>query len=141
MADLSRNYLIDKSAFARIATSQAVAAVVKPVITAGRVAYCGVLALEAGFSARNLADHKRLSSVLGALPVERVLPADWERAFDVQGSLARRGKHRAAGLADLLQAAVAERTGRIVLHYDSDFDVISAVTKQPVEWVVPRGSL
>jgi hypothetical protein len=28
-----------------------------------------------------------------------------------------------------------------VLHYDSDFDHISAVTGQPTEWVVPQGSV
>ena len=28
-----------------------------------------------------------------------------------------------------------------VLHYDADFDTIAAVTRQDVEWVVPRGSL
>jgi hypothetical protein len=29
----------------------------------------------------------------------------------------------------------------VVLHYDSDFDLISSVTDQPVEWVVPRGTV
>jgi len=28
-----------------------------------------------------------------------------------------------------------------VLHYDAGFDVIASVTGQPVEWVVPRGSI
>jgi hypothetical protein len=28
-----------------------------------------------------------------------------------------------------------------VLHHDTDFDRIAAVTGQPVEWVVPRGSV
>ena len=27
-----------------------------------------------------------------------------------------------------------------VLHYDADFDTIATVTRQDVEWVVPRGS-
>jgi predicted nucleic acid-binding protein len=55
--------------------------------------------------------------------------------------LARRGRHRAAGLPDLLQAAVAERHAVTLLHYDSDFDLIAAVTGQPMQWVVPRGSV
>ena len=42
---------------------------------------------------------------------------------------------------DLLIAAVAERAGLSVLYYDEDFDRIAAVTGQPTEWVVPRGSL
>jgi hypothetical protein len=41
----------------------------------------------------------------------------------------------------LLIAAAAEAAGLIVLHYDQDYDVIARVTGQPVEWVVPRGSV
>jgi hypothetical protein len=37
--------------------------------------------------------------------------------------------------------AAAESAGLIVLHYDADYDRIAAVTGQPVEWVVPRGSV
>jgi hypothetical protein len=29
----------------------------------------------------------------------------------------------------------------MVLHYDSDFDLIAAATGQPTEWVVPAGSI
>jgi hypothetical protein len=28
-----------------------------------------------------------------------------------------------------------------VLHYDADFDLISRVTGQPCEWVVPAGAI
>lgn len=55
--------------------------------------------------------------------------------------LARRSQHRAAGCADLLTAAVAEHYGAIVLHYDSDFDHIAAVSGLQTRWVVPRGSV
>ena len=48
---------------------------------------------------------------------------------------------RTVPLPDLLVAAVAERHRLTVLHYDGDFDLISALTNQPTEWVVPRGSL
>jgi predicted nucleic acid-binding protein len=34
---------------------------------------------------------------------------------------------------DLLIAAVAERTGLIVLHLDKDFDLIAEITGQPIE--------
>jgi len=40
-----------------------------------------------------------------------------------------------------LIAAAAEANALIVLHYDADFDRIAAVTDQPVEWVVPAGSI
>lgn len=55
--------------------------------------------------------------------------------------LARRGHHRGASIPDLLIAAIAERTGLTVLHYDRDFDLIAAATGQRMEWVVPRGSV
>jgi predicted nucleic acid-binding protein len=51
-------------------------------------------------------------------------------------------KHqRGRKLPDLLIAAAAEANGLTVLHYDADFDRISAVTGQRCEWVVPSGSV
>ena len=38
-------------------------------------------------------------------------------------------------------AAVADIEELTILHYDADFDLISRVTGQPTEWVVPRGSI
>jgi hypothetical protein len=34
-----------------------------------------------------------------------------------------------------------EYFGATVLHYDSDFDHIAEVTRQPTGWIVPRGSV
>jgi predicted nucleic acid-binding protein len=42
---------------------------------------------------------------------------------------------------DLLVAAAAEEAGLTVLHYDTDFDTISAVTGQACEWVTPPGTV
>ena len=51
-------------------------------------------------------------------------------------------KHqRGRKIPDLLIAAAAEAHGLTVLHYDADFDRISAVTGQRCEWVVPAGSV
>ena len=69
------------------------------------------------------------------------MQADVDRAADVMEALARRGQHRAVGLPDLLIAAVVERTGPVVLHYDADYDLVAAVTGQPARWVVPRGAV
>lgn len=44
-------------------------------------------------------------------------------------------------LPDLLIAACAEAAGLTVLHYDADYDRIASLTNQPVQWVVPRGSV
>jgi len=67
--------------------------------------------------------------------------ADFERAAHVMEALSARGLHRAANVNDLLVAAVAERTGLTVLHYDQDFDYIGQATGQATEWVVPKGSI
>jgi hypothetical protein len=49
--------------------------------------------------------------------------------------------HRSVGIADLLVAACAERARVTLLHYDSDYEHVAAITGQPTEWVAPRGSL
>lgn len=43
-------------------------------------------------------------------------------------------------LPDLLIAATAERHRVTLLHYDHEYDLIATVTRQPTEWVVPRGT-
>lgn len=48
---------------------------------------------------------------------------------------------RSVGIPDLLIAAVAHRHRVTVLHDDRDFDVVGAVTGQPMVWVVPPGSV
>jgi predicted nucleic acid-binding protein len=47
--------------------------------------------------------------------------------------LADRGQHRAPSIPDLIIAATAELAGLTVLHLDKDFEVIAAVTAQPME--------
>lgn len=55
--------------------------------------------------------------------------------------LAAESRHRGVKIADLLIAAAAEAADLVVLHYDHDFDVIADITHQPVEWIVPAGSV
>jgi predicted nucleic acid-binding protein len=69
------------------------------------------------------------------------LDEDWRRALDVQAALWNTGLVRAVGFPDLLIAAVAEREGVTVLHYDSDYDHITTITSQPAQWIVPRGTV
>jgi hypothetical protein len=64
-----------------------------------------------------------------------------DRAVEIQDRLAERSQQRGAKIADLLIAAAAEAAGLIVLHYDHDFELISGITGQPTEWVVPAGSV
>jgi predicted nucleic acid-binding protein len=110
-------------------------------LEAGEVGISGVLELEVLYSARSHADFLAIRDELRGYPRLQLHEADFARAADVIGLLARRGQHRAAGLPDLLQAAIAERYGVTVLHYDADFDLVALATGQSAEWVVARGSV
>lgn len=70
-----------------------------------------------------------------------VLDEQWQRAIDVQRSPARISGHRPVGLSDLPVAAVAERHGITVLHYDSDYDTISELTEAQARWVAVPGEI
>jgi predicted nucleic acid-binding protein len=100
------------------------------------------LDFEALFSARGPSEYVAIgelrSRVFEYLPVN---DREWSRAFEVQAVLASQSRLREVGMADLLIAAVAERNGLTLLHYDSDFDTIAEVTGQDTRWVVPRGQI
>lgn len=134
-------YLIDTSAQARI-RHPAVRTVIAGLIVDRAAATCVTVDLEAGYSGRDLADVRiiaeRRRSLYVTLPITEVIA---ERARDVQVRMAARGHHRAAGVIDLITAAVAEHHGAVILHYDADFEHIATVTSQPHAWIAPRGSL
>jgi predicted nucleic acid-binding protein len=67
--------------------------------------------------------------------------ADFDRSIEVMAALAKSGHHRAVSIPDLIIAAVAERASLVIAHYDQGFDQIARITKQPVQWVVSKGSL
>jgi len=132
-------FLADTSALARL-RHPAVDVRLSPLIENGLVATCGVLELEVRRTARNKKEYDAVASTRTVayewLPCN---DSEWQRALDVQQELALRGRLRGVKLPDLLVAAVAERHGVTVLHYDHDFDLIAGVTGQPVEWIVSRG--
>ena len=136
---MTTRYLADKSALARILVP-VVGERLGYLIQAGQVATCAVIDLEVLYSARNLADYEGTRARLGSLADVPITPQIMRRALSVQHRLARTGHHRLA-IADLIIAAAAESADLAVLHYDADFERISAVTGQPHEWVAPRGSL
>ena len=133
-------YLIDKSALARMPHPRVQARLV-PILEDGEAATCAMIDLEVLYSTRNADDHARTRKrrALAYRHVE-LTEAMFQRAIEVQGLLALRGRHRVP-LPDLIVAAVAEHAGMLLLHYDADFDRIAAVTGQAVEWVVPRGTV
>lgn len=135
------SYLADNSALARL-RHRPVAAVLGPMIEAGLVATCGVIEFELGWATRSSKELDELRADRDAgfewLPTH---DEDWRRALEVQAALWRGGQVRAVGFPDLLVAAVAERERITVIHYDSDYELISQVTGQLVAWVVPRGTV
>jgi predicted nucleic acid-binding protein len=134
-------YLADTSAIARVRHPQ-VHAILDRLGRLGLLATCVTVDLEVLYSARSPDEHTRIRNRRAAGFVELPLhPEIGERAREVQAALAARSQHRAAGVVDLLTAAIAEHHAATVLHYDADFDHIAAVTGQFTQWVVPRGSL
>jgi len=134
-------HLADKSALTRRETRPEVRAVIEPMLLAGQIATCGIVDLELLYSASSSAHYGRLASALRALPRVLVTEEVLDRALEVQGQLAERSQHRAVPLPDLIVAACAESAALTVLHYDADYDRIAAITGQPVQWVLPRGSV
>lgn len=134
-------YLVDTSALAR--RRHPVVRDLLGGLVADRAAATTVTVdLEAGYSGRDAEEvrgiaHRRRESYV-TLPISEAVA---DRARDVQVRMAVRGHHRAAGVVDLLTAAVAEHHGAVVLHYDADFEHIAATTGQPHVWIAPRGSL
>jgi hypothetical protein len=138
---LGQLYLIDTSAHARVRIP-AVRNVIAGLIVDRAAATCVTVDLEAGYSGRDVAEVRAIAerrrTLYSVLPVTEAIA---ERARDVQLRMAARGHHRAAGVIDLLTAAVAEHHGATVLHYDADFENIAGVTGQSHAWIAPRGSL
>jgi predicted nucleic acid-binding protein len=133
-------FLVDKSALARMPL-EPVRRRLAPIIEAGEAATCSIVDLEVLYSVRNFEEHRRTRRRRNLAYTKVPLTEDvFDRALDVQGELSKSGRHRVP-IPDLLVAAAAEAAGLTVLHYDSDYDTIAEVTGQPVEWVVPRGSL
>lgn len=140
MAILGTRYLVDKSALARMRLESVQRRLI-PLIESKSVATCSIVDLEVLYSARNHEEHSKIRRrrhlSYHHVPLNE---ETFQRAIEVQGKLAERGRHRLP-IQDLIIAAAAELADLTVLHYDSDYDVIAQVTQQSCEWVVPRGSL
>lgn len=131
----STRWLIDTSALRPHVP--AFAEVLIPRIAAGLVSVCLITELEIGYSARSGSEFEQISRDVLALLNRVIMPVAAEaRARDVQRALISRGQHRAVAIPDLIVAAVAEIEGLTLLHHDGDFDLIAAITGQPVEWIV-----
>jgi predicted nucleic acid-binding protein len=134
-------YLADKSALARW-HHPPVRTVLAPLVEHGLIATCGLTELVVLFTARGRADCDQVAAdrrhAYEWLPTE---DGDLRRALGVHAELAARDQLGAVSLADLIIAAVAERHGVCVLHYDADYERVATITGQPTRWVVRKGSV
>jgi predicted nucleic acid-binding protein len=132
-------HLAETSVLTRLSVA-AVRGALQPFIDAVALARCTLTDLELGFAASSASDWDKLQSVLMTLTPVEVTPAVISRAKNVQRMLAAGGL-KGGKVPDLIIAAAAELADLTVLHYDHDFELIASVTRQPHEWIVPRGSL
>ena len=144
-ARVSVELLLDNSAFVRLASpalKQRRAHEIADALEQRRLGVCLPFLLEAGYSARSAADHDELLRELMTLPMVHTDTAVEQRAVDAQRQLARAGHHRLPPV-DLIVAALADRHGVGVLHYDRDFDTLAAKTdlRFASVWLARRGSL
>jgi predicted nucleic acid-binding protein len=134
-------YLADTTSYVLQGRSPQVRHRFDALLTEGRLAICQMTALE---YLNNAANPRSYETLWGALHTQRWIDVTTEamhRALAVHRELAATSQHRNFRLPDLIIAATAELHGATVLHYDTDYDRIAAVTGQPVEWIVERGSL
>jgi predicted nucleic acid-binding protein len=132
-------YLADKSALVRVGSAGAEWLAAE--ILDGNVRRSSMTDLEIFYSATS---HRTLLEVIeerrASFRLVETQQVDWDRAAEVMVLLAEKGKHRAVGIPDLLIAAVAERHGLTLVHYDSDFDHVAEVTGQATRWLAPGGT-
>lgn len=136
---MALTHLLDTSVLTRLNQPE-VRDAVEALTMAGRAARAGISDLEIGFSARNATEWDQLTSALTAFDLVETTARHVQRARAVQRLLSTTSQ-RGRKIPDLLVAAAAEETGLTVLHYDSDFDIISTVTGQPSQWVSPPGTM
>ena len=137
--------LLDSSAWVRLGDTRVSAQRADELadgLESGRIATCLPFLLEAGYSARTGREHDELLAELLSLPHYRFDEAAEQRALDAQAQLARVGHHRPPPV-DLLIAALADRHGLGILHYDHDYDLIAEKTdlKYNSVWLAERGTL
>jgi predicted nucleic acid-binding protein len=135
-------YLIDTSVWHRRG-NPAVLDRLADLFAADEVAISEPIRLEVLFSARSAQEYDTVSRELDGLQPAPCGNTELRRALEVQRLLAHKAglHHRSVKIPDLLVAATAELAGLTVLHYDEDYERVSAVTGQSTEWIAERGSI
>ena len=136
---MALTHLIDTSVIGRL-SEPTVRAVIDPLAEAGRVGRAGITDLEVGYGSRNAREWDQDMADLSVFQLVETTAEHVQRARQVQRLLASRSQ-RGRKVPDLLIAAAGEQERLVLLHYDSDFDLIAKVTGQQCEWVVPAGTI
>jgi predicted nucleic acid-binding protein len=110
----------------------AVSEVLSNAVEEGSLATTMPITLEILRSARDARDARTTARELNALPRIPVTDRVERRARSVLLALAWRGYHRAPSAIDLLAAAAAESVEAELWHCDRHFELIAAVTGQPM---------
>ncbi|MET8204205.1 PIN domain nuclease [Micromonospora taraxaci] len=134
-------YLADTSVYVLQGRHPSVRRRFETLLAEGRLAACQMTSLEYLNNAPHPKGYEILWQALRGHRWMDVSTAAMDRALEVHRVLAADSQHRHFRLPDLIIAATAEQYGATVLHYDADYDRISAVTGQSTEWVAPKGSL
>lgn len=136
---MALTHLADTSVLTRLARPP-VREAVSRLLADRSISCCRLSHLELGHSARTPNEWDRIAGAVAVFPLIEVEAVDLRRAGAVQRLLSAVG-HRGRKVPDLIIAALAERTGLVVLHYDRDFELISQVTGQRQQWVLPGGEI
>lgn len=137
-------YLLDNSVLQRLDRSTPVREATERLMGRGDLlASSDVSVLEAGFSAVRVEEHQRVVSLLTEVFIRLPLSPDVGAvAVELQSGLFAAGQGRAAGVVDLLRAATAIVHDAVLVHYDSDFEVLAEVdSRLRQEWIVPAGTV
>jgi hypothetical protein len=137
--------LLDNSAWVRLAHPALLAdrlGDIADALEAGRIAVCPPFLLETGYSSRNAREHDDLLDDFRSLPHFQIDESVERRAVDALSQLARGGHHRLPPV-DLIMAAIADRHGLGVLHYDRGYDLLREKTDLAFDsvWLADRGTL
>jgi hypothetical protein len=138
---LDEVHLADTSAWSKARNNDKLTVSFDDAARRGLISTCELVALELLRSAQNRGRFEHQSDLLARLRACPIGAEQFERAREVQASLAARGHHRGVKPVDLLIAAAGEAAALPILHYDHDYDVIASVTGQPVRWLSAPGSL
>lgn len=134
-------FFVDTSAVARMHLP-IVADRLAPLIETGVVATCPVLDAEALYSARTPEEYEQIRADRRvAYEYVPINDEHWSAAMDAQRALARTGRHRAVGIADLLTSVLAAEHRLTIVHYDVDFEIAATVVNLSQRWVVERGTV